>query len=112
MDTKTYEPMSGIGKTGAALDQFGARQNALNAQLLRRISEQSEQIEALNSLLIDTRQELDALRRAHEALAGEHRALAEQMQTLRQQTERLRLTARLNTNAIERLSHPTGGDAD
>ena len=106
MDAKTYEPMYGIGRTGAALERFGANQNALNAKLLSETEHLTAQIEALNSMVIDMQQELTALHEAHDALQKAHDAL-------KRENDRLRLTARLNANAIDRLTgHDTaGGDA-
>ncbi len=97
MSTDTYKEIPGFGKTGQNLKEFGEKQNAMNAQL-------SEKLELL------TKQLGQALDRIAELELEQHRniqwfaACEAEIADLKKEVDRLRLTAKLNSNTIERLT--------
>ncbi len=97
MNTKSYEEQSGFGKTGQTLRQFGERQNDVNARL-------NEQMELLAKQLGEAMQriaDLEAAQRsADETIAQQAAAIAEMQKDI----DRLRLTTKLNSNALDRLA--------
>ncbi|MDE7122439.1 MAG: hypothetical protein K2O42_09810 [Oscillospiraceae bacterium] len=120
MDAKTYESMQGIGKTGQALEKFGEEQNQLNQKLLKQIrilelqnnllSRQMKEVQAELAKLKETQvrnilklgrceAEIEILKQ--ESKKSEKEAVLE---NLKREVNRLKLTAKLNTNAIERLT--------
>lgn len=123
MDAKTYESMQGIGKTGQALEKFGEEQNQLNQQLLKQIrilelqnhllSRQMQEVQAELAGLRETQvknllrlgrceAEIEILRQEHEKRQNPEKSA--ELEQLKREVDRLRLTAKLNTNAIERLT--------
>ena len=122
MNSKTYESVQGIGKTGQTLETFGEAQNQLNAEILkelriiqlqnnmlmRQMSEANAEIAKLKEdqtkyilKLAKSEAEITSLREGTKT-AGQYQA---EINALKKEIDRLKLTARLNANAIERLSH-------
>ncbi len=96
MKTTTFEGSQGFGKTGKALEQFGENQNALNAKLTEHLDALARQLgEAMDRIT-----ELEASRRSMEEQVA--RCLTE-MDGMQKEIDRLRLTAKLNSNTIDRL---------
>lgn len=97
MNTDTYKEMSGFGKTGQNLREFGESQNAMNAQL-------SEKLELLTKQLgqaLDRIAELELEQRGNlQRLSACDAEIAD----LKKEVDRLRLTAKLNSNTIDRLA--------
>ncbi|MBR1553893.1 MAG: hypothetical protein IJ644_00695 [Oscillospiraceae bacterium] len=122
MNSKTYESVQGIGKTGQELENFGTAQNQLNADILKEIRIMQLQTNMLTHHLKEAQEEIAELKEEQvkyilklNQCKAEVDSLTHQLETkdsfqteveaLRQEVGRLKLTARLNTNAIERLSH-------
>ncbi len=123
MKAKTYEPMQGIGKTPQELETFGNAQNAFNAEILKELRIMHLQANMLTHHLKEAQEEIARLKEEQvkyvlklnqckaevesltQQLEGENSRQTE-LEILRKEVDRLRLTAKLNTNAIERLTHP------
>ena len=96
MKTETYGGSQGFGKTGKALEEFGEKQNALNARLSEHLDALARQFgEAMDRIA-----ELEAARRSMEEQVAH--CLTE-MDGMQKEIDRLRLTAKLNSNTIDRL---------
>lgn len=121
LNSKTYESVQGIGKTGQSLDTFGEAQNQFNADvlkelrimqlqnnmLLRQMTEAHAEIAKLKEdnvrytlKLSKCQAELESLKQGVKT-ADKYQ---EELNGLKKEIDRLKLTARLNTNAIERLT--------
>jgi len=122
LNSKTYESVQGIGKTGQELENFGTAQNQLNADILKEMRIMQLQANMLTHHLKEAQEEIAKLKEEQvkyilklNQYKAECDSLKHQMETrdsfqaeveaLRQEVDRLKLTARLNANAIERLSH-------
>jgi len=122
LNSKTYESVQGIGKTGQELESFGTAQNQLNAEILKEMRIMQLQTNMLTHHLKEAQEEIAKLKEEQvkyilklNQCKAEADSLKHQLETkdsfqaeveaLRQEVDRLKLTARLNTNAIERLSH-------
>lgn len=123
MKAKTYEPMQGIGKTPQEVEAFGNAQNAFNAEILKELRIMHLQANMLTHHLKEAQDEIAHLKEEQvkyvlklnqckaevesltQQLEGENSRQTE-LEILRKEVDRLRLTAKLNTNAIERLTHP------
>ena len=111
MNTKTYEPGAGLGKTAQTLRDFGERQNALNQKLAEQNQALQMRCEVLAEHLGEALDRIAALEEALAALQKEqalnikrfHRCAAD-LDRAEAEIDRLRLTAKLNTNAIDRIT--------
>ena len=123
MNAKPYDAISGIGKTAQELENFGNAQNELNADILKELRIIHLQTNMLTHHLKEAQEEISRLKEEQvryilklnqyqaeaDSLRNQLDAKAScqlEIEALRQEVERLRLTAKLNSNAIERLSHP------
>lgn len=97
MKTDTYKEISGFGKTGQALKAFGESQNAMNAQL-------SEKLELLTKQLGQALDRIAELETEKEKTQKRFIRCAEELDKLQKEVDRLRLTAKLNSNTIDRLA--------
>lgn len=116
MDAKTYESMQGIGKTGQALEKFGEEQNLFNEKLIKQIRILELQNNLLSRQMQEVQAELAKLKETqvkHILKLGRCEAEIEilkqesgsaELDSLKQEVDRLKLTAKLNANAIERLT--------
>ncbi|MBR3629897.1 MAG: hypothetical protein IKN55_05425 [Oscillospiraceae bacterium] len=115
MNTKTYEPGAGLGKTTQTLRDFGERQNSLNQKLAEQNQALQMRCEVLAEHLGAALERISALEAALAALQKEqelnirrfHRCAAD-LDKAEAEIDRLRLTSKLNTNAIERMTR--GGE--
>lgn len=123
MNPKTYEPVQGIGKTAQELETFGTAQNQLNAGILKELRIMHLQTNMLTHHLKEAQEEIARLKEEQvkyilklnqckaevdslkHQLEGKNSQNA-QLDSLRQEVDRLKLTAKLNSNAIARLTHP------
>ena len=122
MNAKTYESVQGIGKTGQTLESFGEAQNQLNAELMKEMRVLQLQTNMLLRQMIEAQTEITKLKeeqvkyilklsKCEAELESMKQASAKlsryesELDALRQEVDRLKLTARLNSNAIERLTH-------
>lgn len=97
MKTETYKDMHGIGKTGQALKQFGTQQNELNAQL-------ASCVETLTNQLEKAMERIAQLEAEQEKNITRFGRCAAELDELQKELDRMRLTTKLNTNAIDRLA--------
>ena len=121
MNSKTYESVQGIGKTGQELENFGTAQNQLNAEILKELRIMQLQTNMLTHHLKEAQDEIAQMKEEQvkyilklnkykaEADSLRHQleskdSFQSEVEALRQEVDRLKLTAKLNTNAIERLS--------
>lgn len=114
MDSKTYLPAGGLSHLPQTLREFGERQNQLNAQLRRENESLSGQIEVLAGQLGEALARIGALEEALERVTNletEQKANIKRFQrcaadltALESDVGRLKVTAKLNTNAIDRLA--------
>ena len=111
MITKTYEPGSGIGKTGQTLREFGERQNVMNQKLNEQYEALHMRCEVLAEHLGEALARIAALEAALAALQKEQELnirrfsrCAADLDRAEAEIDRLRLTSKLNTNAIDRLT--------
>ena len=117
MNHKTYISQEGITRLPQTLREFGERQNRLNSELQKENASLSGQIEVLAGHLGEALDRIAALEQALEDAAKRiteleneqalnikrfHRC-AEDLDKAEKETERLKLTAKLNSNAIDRL---------
>ena len=121
MNAKTYESVQGIGKTGQTLESFGEAQNQLNAEMLKELRVIQLQTNMLLRQMLEAQTvitklkeeqvkyilklskceaELESLRQ-NAAKLSRYEA---EIENLHQEVDRLKLTARLNTNAIDRMT--------
>lgn len=112
-----YEPVSGIGKSGQALQNFGDKQNALNKELLHRLDELERENEELRQKLADTETRLSlmestfvALRECIDEQKKEQSMnikrfgrCAAALDEIDKEIDQLRLKTQLNSNAIDRM---------
>ncbi len=114
MNVKTYIGQGGISHLPQTLREFGERQNKLNAELRRENESLTHQIEVLAGHLGEALDRIKALEAEIEritALENEqetnikrfHRCAVD-LDKVEREVERLKLTAKLNTNAIDRLT--------
>ncbi len=114
MDPNTYQSMGGLNRLPQTLREFGERQNRLNVQLREENASLSRQIEVLAGQLGEVLERIAALEAALErvdALEAEQegnskrfRRCAADLSMLENEVGRLKVTAKLNTNAIDRLA--------
>ncbi len=97
MDTKAYEEQTGFGKTGQILRHFGEKQNDINAQL-------SEQMELLAKQLGEAMQRIAELEKAGRDAEQRLAKQAAEIEEMQKDIDRLRLTTKLNSNALDRLA--------
>ncbi len=97
MKTDTYKEMAGFGKTGQNLKEFGESQNAMNAQL-------TEKLELLTHQLGQALDSIAQLELAQRSNLQRFAAYEAEIADLKKEIDRLRLTAKLNSNTIERLT--------
>ena len=95
---KAYDGEKGVFKTGAALEKFGEKQNSVNELLALNINDLIKRVCALEDQQIKNVEIMQKL--------------AAEVSALRTEVDRLKLTAKLNTNAIERLARPESSAAD
>ncbi len=121
MNTKTYETGAGLGKTSQTLREFGERQNNLNDKLVAEIESLQRQREILAEHLGEALDRINALETALETMTGRVAALekaqdlnikrfqrcASDLDKAETAINRLKVTAKLNTNAIDRLAKGT-----
>lgn len=122
MQAKTYESVQGLGKTGQELENFGNAQNQLNADILKEMRIMQLQANMLTHHLKEAQEEIAKLKEEQvkyilklnqckaELDSIKHQLEKEdsfqaETEALRQEVDRLKLTAKLNSNAIARLSH-------
>ena len=110
-DSKTYRPQTGIGKTGQNVKEFGEAQNALNAALMQENAILKGRMTALEIELTKMHEQIDLLTKRIEQLeeaqtenVRRFSRAAESVKQVGKEVDRLRLTTKLNTNAIDRLS--------
>ena len=110
MKTKTYNAPSGIGKTGQTLKTFGERQNAVNAAIAERLEAQDRQIQVLSAQLGAALERIGSLEQEVAALREEQAQniqrfgrCAAELEDVEKDVGRLKLTAKLNSNAIDKL---------
>lgn len=111
MQPKTYHPQGGLNKLPQTLREFGERQNKLNLELRHENESLTRQIEVLGEHLGEALVRIKALEEAIIELQNEqelnikrfHRC-AEDLDKAEKEIGRLKLTAKLNTNAIDRLA--------
>lgn len=114
-DPTTYVHTGGIGKTGQDLQAFGDRQNGLNQLLLQQTASLQAENHALsaqlalamrqNELLEARIAELEkALDTAKNETQSRLARMQEDVKAAVAEVDRLRLTTKLNSNAIDRLS--------
>lgn len=97
MKTETYKDLSGFGKTGESLRKFGEKQNAMNAQLNEKLELMSRQL----GQALDRIAELEAEQNRNLQKFSQYNALIDELQ---KEVDRLRLSTKLNTNTIDRLT--------
>jgi len=122
LQAKTYESVQGLGKTGQELENFGNAQNQLNADILKEMRIMQLQANMLTHHLKEAQEEIAKLKEEQvkyilklnqckaELDSIKHQLEKEdsfqaETEALRQEVDRLKLTAKLNSNAIARLSH-------
>lgn len=118
MNTRTYQTEAGLGKTSQAVREFGERQNALNTKLLEKIRSLEARNQALTRQLDEASMRITELEVTTEAVLERLAALEQEqalnirrfgrcaadLDTVEKEVDRLKLTAKLNSNAIDRLS--------
>ncbi len=97
MNTKTYEPEAGFGKTRANLDHFGFSQNVLNEDLVAELA-------VVQSQLATALARIAELEVEHEKDIQRFGRCAAALDKLEGELKRLGLSTKLNTNAIDRLA--------
>lgn len=121
MNTKTYETSAGLGKTAQTLREFGERQNDLNAKLVAEVEslqrqrevlaehlgEALDRIDALEKVLETALERVTALEKAQELNIKRFQRCANDLDKAETAINRLKVTAKLNTNAIDRLAKHT-----
>ena len=122
MNAKTYESVQGLGKTAQELESFGNAQNQLNADILKELRIMQLQTNMLTHHLKEAQDEIAKLKEEQvkyilklNQCRAELDSMKHQLETkdsfqaevaaLRQEVDRLKLTAKLNSNAIARLSN-------
>lgn len=101
MKTATYGGTQGFGKTGKALEIFGENQNALNAKLLERLEETEARLQT-------ALERIAALEEEQERNIKRFGRCAAELDAMQKELDRLRLTAKLNSNTVERLVKQSG----
>lgn len=114
MDGKTYRPIGGLNKLPQTLREFGERQNKLNAELRRENESLQHQIEVLAEQLGQMREHMHQLEErcervpvletAQELNIKRFHRCAEDLDKIEREVDRLKLSNKLNTNAIDRLT--------
>lgn len=87
---KAYDGAKGIFKNSSAIERFGENQNGVNELLAANINELIKRVCTLEEQQVKNNEIM-------KKMAGE-------IQSLKAESDRLKLTAKLNTNAIDRLS--------
>ena len=106
MNAKTYEPMQ-----EQALEKFGEEQNLLNESLLKRIRVLEFQYSLLSRQMLEVQTEITKLKETQVKIILKLSRCEAELESfkhddnlnLKQELDRLKLTAKLNANAIERL---------
>lgn len=110
MNTKTYHAPSGLGKNSQAVREFGEKQNALNEALAEKLSTLEAENNSLYGQLAQANERIAALEDRLASLEQEQakniRRTVSDIAALEKEIERLKLTAKLNSNAIDRLMNP------
>lgn len=88
---KAYNGEKGLFKNSAAIERFGENQNTVNELLAANVNELIKRVCALE----------DSQVRNNEIM----KKMAAEIQSLKSEVDRLKLTAKLNTNAIARMSN-------
>ncbi len=88
---KTYDGEKGLFKTGAALESFGENQNAANEMLAANINDLIKRVCALEDKQVQNNEIM--------------KRIASELNAFKADIDRLKLTAKLNTNTIERLNN-------
>lgn len=86
---KVYDGEKGVFKTGAVLERLGEKQNAVNELLAANINDLIKRVCALEDKQLQNNEIM-------KKLAGE-------LSAFKAEIDRLKLTSKLNTNAIDRL---------
>lgn len=114
MNAKTYQNAAGIAKTGQSLREFGERQNALNAGVQEELTYLRKQNQALSGQLSAALERIAALEKALERVTALEQEqvmnirrfgrCAADLDVVEKEIDRLKLTSKLNSNAIDRLT--------
>ncbi len=96
METRTYQPESGLGKNKQNLENFGQRQNDLNAQVQAQLTEILQKLDEL-------KRRLDAAEQEQQQNMNRFAGCAAELKDIHKDIDQLRLTAKLNSNAIDRM---------
>lgn len=88
---KTYSGEKGLFKTGAQLENFGENQNTANELLAANINDLIKRVCALEDKQLNNMEIM--------------KKLAAELNAFKAELDRLKLTSKLNTNAIDRLNN-------
>ncbi|MEE5993176.1 MAG: hypothetical protein V3G42_08040 [Oscillospiraceae bacterium] len=112
-----YEPVSGIGKSGQALQNFGDKQNALNKELLHRldalerenaelkkkIADIETRLSLMESTFVALQECIDEQKKEQELNIKRFGRCAAALDEMDSEIDQLRLKTQLNSNAIDRM---------
>ncbi len=88
---KAYDGEKGVFRTGAALAAFGEKQNAANEMLAANINDLIKRVCALEDKQVQNNEIM--------------KKIASELTSFKAEIDRLKLTAKLNTNTIDRLNN-------
>ncbi len=106
---KTYSgEQSGFLKTGASLEEFGKKQNSANEALAANINELLKRVTAVETEQIRQIESMNLRISELERRELEHREIlkkiATELNAAKRTLDRVRLSDKLNTSAVERIS--------
>ena len=88
---RAYDGGKGIFRTGASLESFGEKQNAANEMLAANINDLIKRVCALEDKQVQNNEIM--------------KKRASELTSFKAEIDRLKLTAKLNTNTIDRLNN-------
>lgn len=94
---KAYDGEKGLFRNSSSLERFGENQNAVNELLAANVNELIKRVCTLEDQQVRNN---DIMKK-----------MAAEIQSLKAEVDRLKLTAKLNTNAIARMSNAGSADS-
>lgn len=103
MKARTYNPESGFGKNKQNLEAFGEKQNDFNTQVEEQLVQILQRLDALSGEIAALSERLSAQEGEQERNITRFGRCAAELDQIHQDVDKVRLTAKLNSNSIDRI---------
>lgn len=109
MEARTYKPENGFGKNKQNLEAFGEQQNRFNAHTEEQLTAIMEKLDALSAAITALSERMEKQEDAQGQNMTLFKKCAAEMAQIHKDVDKVRLTAKLNSNSIDRLMKKESG---